>query len=122
MHFCLGRTQGHGGVEKGEPVSAGFSLLLPLSSLASIVEGVSLFILVQGIRLCFDRQWGVSHCILQPGGPPRRVGQDWYRQGKSRWGLRTREAAGEGVNSQGFGLSLWTPRTFFVQVFKACWV
>lgn len=74
-------------MEKREPVSAGFSLLLPLSSLASVVEGVSLFILVQGVRLCFDRQWGVSHCILEPGGPPRRVGQDWYRQGKSRVGI-----------------------------------
>ena len=55
--------------------------------------------------LCFDRQSGVSHCILESDGAPRKVEQDWYSSGKRRveaevWGRGWGRCELPGIHSE----------------------
>lgn len=48
-------NKAQGGVEKWEPVLVAFSLLFPLSSLASVVEGMSVFISARVISIVLSQ-------------------------------------------------------------------
>ena len=95
-------------MEKWELLPVGFSLRLPLSSPASVVRGVSLFILAQSID-CVLIDKGV--CLIAFWSQMELPG-NWTRtgtaQGRVGERLRSEEEAREGVNYRGFSLSLWT--------------
>lgn len=95
-------------MEKWEPVSLVFSPCVLCPVLLQWGKECQYSCWPRPLALCFNRQWGVSPCILESGEALRKV-ENWHTAGKSRVKTEYWGGGWEGENQQWFNLRLWTP-------------